>query len=214
MVRFPTCGRTCATGVLIYVCTALVLEVYWMHPLSSVLDSEREEAASHLAVPSMAPTPPPASFLRDAVILPGATGDGVTAPSPPPAKRRRAEHGHHRSERTAVTSSSSEATRAATSGLATEAPAVAAPAAATVAPAATAVLDRAASTTARAHKPGERCWKMPAPFLTSPFDAGLAAVVWTRSEEDGTGAVPGPLRDVPSAELSRDWSASKQAHDQ
>lgn len=71
------------------------------------------------------------------------------------------------------------------------------------------VMNAAAGTAAHASHTSN-CWKIPTPFLSAPFDVGLASVVWTRSEAEADDRLPGPLKDVPASELAREWPSDKR----
>ena len=168
------CG-TLALGVLIYVLTALVLELYWMRNATDhrTIASVPPGFSSmpHLAKVEQPPPPSPPALVtattkegegrRGGKSLPAAQRVDPVPPLPPTMLQPPLAD--------TVASSKVE----------------------------TAVEVKSSEATPRATRARGECWKLPQPFFSAPFDRAMASVVHTRPDEkDAEWKTPGPLQDI------------------
>ena len=209
-----------------YVITATVLELYWMHPTivtvpTSDYSAERIQQSQQLQQrpgqqpqpqqqqlsppPPAASSPPPTPATHDA------------AQSAAKKKSRRSKKPRHADAdaESPPEKSVSMPEHAAAAAAAAEPPDAGADSA-TVASATASAVTAAAATPPRSRPPpaftaGRRgdgkCWQTPRPFFEAPFDESFASVVWARP----TSPTSGPLEDIPEAERRRDWPKDKVA---
>lgn len=187
------CGQ-CAIALLVYVITATVLELYWMHP-----------STEHYTVLSM---PPPSHNLPTSYsspLLPPRVG---FSPPPPPPTPSPFEDGHNVNH--GRSSAHDARLSSADKSLANEKAVADAPstfAATTVVKAPVTLATAASTVRSNGMQHGQRCWKTPKPFFEPPFDEGFASIVWARP----TTPTNGPLEDIPAPERLRDWPKDKMA---
>lgn len=213
----PSRCSQCATALLVYVITATMLELYWMHPSAKLY--------------SIALSMPPPALEQQQFIAP----PPLVASSPPPplsvpafdVQQRSTERSRfvaselesHESKGVASASVSAVPANTAstdaistasitTAGTATSA-ARTASTASTARTAASTAATAEATSTARHHsrRSARTCWKTPQPFFEPPFDEGFSSVVWAQP----TTPTNGPLEDIPARERSRDWPKEKVA---
>ena len=185
------CG-TCAAGVLIYVLTALALELYWMR---STTTDRRQMASIPAGLTSL-----PVQAVRQPTAEPTLT---VQSHPPSPAAESKSRHGSRKGRRRPKPvpppppPSPELALLPPMADTAWHAPSV------IEASSLAKRLEYSAGPSS-----GAGCWKLPQPFHAPPFDAAMGSVVHTKPARDG--AIPGPLRDIKQDELKRDWPKAKR----
>ena len=199
------CGQ-CAIALLVYVLTATLLELYWMHPgtqYSVVVASEAARATdAAVALPAVAPaqqgialpkefSPPPPSPPSDATspIFDARDAEKENAePSKHARKKKKKKKKKIVQERWTPTDSTPPSPPP---------PPLDAASAAAI----------AIALAPKARASADKCWKTPRPFFEPPFDEAFASVVWAKP----TTPTNGPLEDIASDERRRDWPPDRVA---